>query len=113
MVKRSSNPPKDTVKLLPPWHEDILDEHFKGLPGLYVRQLLDKASAADRSVSATKRVSERHKKRNEVKSLARDYYLANRDRYRSNKEAARDLYNQFKSAEFRTYVNWVSKWSSE
>jgi hypothetical protein len=113
MGKRPTNPPKDPLKRLPSWHEDMLNEHYKGLYGLYVRQLLDKASAAERSESAKNSVNERHKKTNEVKSHARDFYLANRDGYKSNKEAAGDLYNRFKSAEFRTYVNWVSRWSSE
>ena len=113
MGKRPTNPPKDPLKRLPSWHEDMVNEHYRGLSGLYVRQLLDKASAAERSESAKNSVNERHKKTNEVKSRARDFYLANRDGYKSNKEAAGDLYNRFKSAEFRTYVNWVSRWSSE
>ena len=113
MGKRSTNPPKDPLTRLPSWQQDLANELYRGLSALHVRQIAKMSSDAERSEIAKNSVNERHKKTNEVKSRARDFYLANRDGYKSNKDAARDLYSRFKSAEFRTYVNWVSRWSSE
>ena len=113
MGKRPSDPPKDTLKRLPGWHEKLLDEHFKGLPGLYVRQLLDQASTAERSEQGKLGAEQRHEARNKVKESARAYYLENRNNYRSNKDAARHLEARFGRLAFGTYANLVSKWSRE
>lgn len=113
MGKRFTNPPKDTLKRLPGWHEEVLDEHFKGLPGLYVRRLLDEASVAERSEQGKHSAIRRHEARNKIKELAHDHYLRHRGGYKSNKDAAGDLVEQFGEFKFRTYENWVSKWSSE
>lgn len=113
MGKRPRNPPKDTLKRLPRWNEELLDEHFKGLPGLYVRQLLDKASAAERSEHGKLNAEARHEEGNKVKTLARAHYEENRSSYKSNKDAAGDLVIRFGEFAFRTYENWVSQWSSE
>lgn len=113
MGKRPRNPPKDPLTRLPSWHENILDEHFKGLPGLYVRQLLEKSSAAERSEKGKQTADLRHEARNKVKQAARAFYLENRSNYGSNKYAAGDLLIRFGEFSFRTYENWVSKWSAE
>jgi hypothetical protein len=113
MGKRPTNSPKDTLKQLPGWHENLLDEHFKGLPGLYVRRLMDLASAAELSQRGKLKAVIRHKLRNEIKELARVHYLQHRSQYRSNKDAAGDLQIVFGEFAFRTYENWVSTWSSE
>ena len=113
MGKRPTNPPKDPLKRLPSWHEDMVNEHYRGLSGLYVRQLLDKASAAERSEKGKQTADLRHKARNKVKQAARAFYLQNRGNYRSNKDAAGDLSTRFGEFAFRTYENWVSKWSAE
>ena len=109
MGKRPSKPPKDPLKRLPSWHESMLDEHFKGLPGLYVRQLLEKSSAAERSEKGKQTADLRHKPRNKVKQAACVFYLKNRGNYGSNKDAAGDLLMIFGDFSFRTYENWVSK----
>lgn len=113
MGKRPSKSPKDPLKRLPSWHESMLDEHFKGLPGLYVRQLLEKSSAAERSEKGKQTADLRHKPRNKVKQAARAFYLENRGNFGSNKDAAGALVTAFGEFTYRTYENWVSKWSKE
>ena len=113
MGKPVTNPPKDPLDRLPGWHRELLDEHFKGLPGLYVRRLLDEASAAERSAQGKHSADKRHEARNNIKALAYAHYLKNRASYKGNKDAAGDLVAQFGEFEFRTYENLVSKWSSE
>jgi hypothetical protein len=113
MGKPITNPPKDPLERLPGWHKEVLDEHFKGLPGLYVRRLLDEASAAERSAQGKHSAVKRHEARNKIKELAHAHYLRHRGSYKSNKDAAGGLVAQFGEFKFRTYENWVSKWSSE
>ena len=113
MGKRPVNPPKDTLQRLPGWHEDLVDEHFKGLPGLYVRRLMDLASGTERSEQGKLNAAARHDQRNKIKEMAHAHYIHRRDQYRSNKDAAGDLKTVFGEFAFRTYENWVSKWSSE
>jgi len=67
MGKPITNPPKDPLERLPGWHKEVLDEHFKGLPGLYVRRLLDEASAAERSAQGKHSAVKRHEARNKIK----------------------------------------------
>jgi hypothetical protein len=113
MSKAPIIPPQDPLKRLPDWYESLLEQHFKGLTGLFVRQLLYKSSVAERSEKAKSNAAKRHAGRNKIKESARSYYLSNRDNYDGNKAAAADLSIRFGEFEFRTYENWVSKWSSE
>jgi hypothetical protein len=113
MTKRSGNPPKDPLERLPGWHKGLLDEHFKGLPGAYLLELLDQTSAAERSERGKLSADARHEARNKIKAQARAYYVKNRSKYNSNKAAAADLSTLFGNFKFRTYENLISKWSSE
>jgi hypothetical protein len=113
MGKRPVNPPKDPLKRLPRWQEQLLNQHFKGLSGLFVRQLVDKSIAAERSERAKHSADTRHERGKRVKQQAHAHYVKNRRNYNSNKAAAADLVTRFGEFEFRTYENWVSQWSSE
>jgi hypothetical protein len=113
MGKRKIDPPTGTVNRIPGWQKALLDEHVTGLPGLLVRHALDAASAAERSEQGKRNAVGRHEENNKIKEIAREYYLSNRQSYKSQKEAARDLANQFDKIAFGTFKNWVSKWSKE
>ncbi len=110
--KPPSNLPRDTLNLLPDWHQVLVDRHFKGLNGLYVRHLMDAASAAERSAQGKRNAQKRHKDRNKIKAAAKAYYLENRSKYTSSIQAAADLSTQFGEFAVGTYENWVSKWSA-
>jgi hypothetical protein len=109
--KKSAKPPKPPLERLPDWHEGILDTYFKGLPALYVRGLLDKAAAAERSEHATDSARRKHAEGNALKEKARKHYLANKMIYRSKKDAAWDLYTEFGELKLGTYRNWITDWS--
>jgi hypothetical protein len=113
MTKPPRNPPKAPLERLPSWQKGLLQEHFKGLPGLFVLQLLDKASAAESSEKGKHSADKRHEAKNKIKAQARAYYVENRSSYNSNKAAASDLVTIFGIFSFRTYENLISKWSSE
>lgn len=113
MGKRKIDPPTGTVGRIPGWHKALLEEHVTGLPGLLVRHALDATSAAERSDQGKRGAAKRHEARNKIKELAHDHYLRHRGSYKSNKDAAGDLVEQFGEFKFRTYENLVSKWSSE
>ena len=117
-MKKGPNAPKrplvqKPLDRLPARHGELLDQHFAGLPGLYVRSLLDQASNAQKSDFARNSAHARHKDGNKVKAKAKRHYLKNWQRYPSNKAAACDLHTLFGKATIRTYENWVSRWRSE
>jgi hypothetical protein len=113
MTKPPRNPPKAPLERLPSWKKQLLQEHFTGLSGLFVHQLLSEASAAERSEKGKQGATALHKDRNKVKAQARAYYRHTCNNYISNKDAAGDLYARYGMFKFRTYENWISKWSSE
>lgn len=113
MGKRPVNPPKAPLERLPSWQKQLLDQYFKGLNGLFVRQLVDETNAAERSEKAKHSADTRHEQPNRVKQQAHAHYVKNRENYNSNKDAAADLVTHFGEFKFRTYENWISKWSSE
>lgn len=109
MGKRPVKPPEDPLKQGPGWQKQLLDEYHKGLPGL----LRDKVNEVERSERAKHSADTRHGEAKRVRKQAYAHYVKNRKNYNSNKAAAADLVTLFGVFKFRTYENWVSKWSSE
>ena len=106
----NQKPRKSAKEQLPSWKQRLLHEHYKGLDGLFVEDLIETALRGARHESAVESVTKRHDPNNAVLSAAKAHYLANKTKYRANKEAAGELEAKFPPLKFGTYLNHISRW---
>lgn len=100
---------------IPDWEKHLLlkVKGYLGIEGLFVRGVMDRVVQRAASTRSREAVNKKHKKNNEIKARAKEYYLANKDPYINNQDAAGDLATRFPPISTKTYENLISTWNQE